>query len=56
MIGDEMRKGLIYLIGVFVLGLAYGWLKGSFSAPISFGIAITYLIALRLIAERYGRR
>lgn len=35
-----MRKGLIYLIGVLVLGLAYGWLKGSFSAPIHLALPL----------------
>ena len=51
-----MRKGLIYLIGVFVLGLAHGWLRATFSDPVSFAIAIAYLLVLRLLAEKVGNR
>lgn len=50
-----MRKFHIYFIGVIGLGLAHGWLKSIFPAPAVFGIAIVYLILLRLIAEKFGK-
>ena len=56
MIGNQMRKRIVYVVGAFMFGLAYGWLKSTFNAPILFGIAITYLVALELIAEKIGKR
>ena len=50
-----MHKLLIYLIGVAALGLAYAWLKSTLGAPVAFAVAITYLAALRLLAERVGK-
>lgn len=49
-----MRKGLIYLLGVVVLGLAYVWMKNALGEPVFFLSAIVYLIALRMFAEKYG--
>jgi hypothetical protein len=50
------RKGIIYLIGVVVLGLAHGWLRATFSGPVSFAIAVCYLALLRFIAEKFGNK
>ncbi len=50
-----MSKNQIYFTGVMVLGLVYGWVKAAFSSPVFLGIAITYLIVIRVIAERYGK-
>lgn len=50
-----MKKGLIYLLGVVVLGLAYGGLKKFLGNPLFTFVAIGYLIVLRLLAEKFGR-
>jgi hypothetical protein len=46
-----MRKGLIYLVGVFGLGLAQSWLRSTMGDAAAFGLIIIYLIGIRLIAE-----
>jgi hypothetical protein len=50
-----MKKGLIYLLGVVLLGLAYGGLKNSLGGPTFTFVAITYLVILRFFAEKFGR-
>jgi hypothetical protein len=50
-----MKKRLIYLLGVVVLGLAYAWLKTTLGNPVFFAIAIIYLIVLTLFAEKFGK-
>jgi hypothetical protein len=51
-----MRKIHIYLIGVALLGLLHAPLKSA--APhgsVFLLIVIVYLVALRLIAEKFGK-
>ena len=48
------KKGVIYAIGVFVLGLMYAWLKSTFGNPTTFAITIIYVVILRLVAEKFG--
>jgi len=50
-----MTKSWIYLLGVFVLGLAYSWLKTIAGEFVFFAGAIGYLLLLRLVAERLGK-
>jgi hypothetical protein len=49
-----MRKGLIYLVGVFGLGLTQSWLRSTMGDAAAFGLIIIYLIGLRLTAEWLG--
>jgi hypothetical protein len=49
-----MRKGLIYLVGVFALGLAQSWLRSAMGDAAAFVLIIVYLIGLRLTAEWLG--
>ena len=49
-----MTTGAIYLIGVIILGLAYYPLKESLTGPVFLGVAVTYLLALRFLAKRFG--
>ncbi len=49
------RKGLIYLIGIFIFGLIYSWLKSTFDNAITFIISILFLICLRIFAEKLGK-
>lgn len=50
-----MKKWLIYLLGVLVLGLTYEYLKHSIGSPIFAAVAVSYLIILRLGAEKFGQ-
>ena len=50
-----MKKIWIYIIGVAVVGLAYGWLKQMLTEPVFFGFGIVYLVLLRLLAEKFGK-
>jgi hypothetical protein len=49
-----MRKGLIYLVGVFGLGLTQSWLRTAMGDASAFVPIIIYLIGLRLTAEWLG--
>lgn len=49
-----MKKGAIYFVGVVLLGLSYA-LKPLVGDPTFFVGAITYLILLRLVAEKVGK-
>jgi hypothetical protein len=50
-----MSKGLIYLIGACVLGLADKWLWTSFSNPVAFCIAMTYIVILWFLGKKFGK-
>lgn len=51
------RKGLIYLAGVFILGVFYQSLKASpINRLVLFVGIVCYFGLLRLIAERLGRQ
>ncbi len=51
-----MRKIYIYIAGVTLLGLLHAPLKEAASNTAIFvGIAVIYLIILRLIAEKFGK-
>ncbi len=54
-VGTDMRKIHIYALGVFVLGVSHGWLRGTFSGAVSLAIAICYLLLLRFAAEKWGK-
>jgi hypothetical protein len=47
-------KLVIYVIGLVPLGLGQYWLRRALGDIAAFAIAIAYLIALRLIAEKWG--
>lgn len=53
--GINMRRIYIYALGVMILGLSHEWLRGTFSGAISFVIAVSYLLLIRLIAEKWGK-
>ena len=51
------KKGLIYLAGVFVLGVFYQTLKGlPLNRLVLFVGILCYLMLVRLLAERLGRQ
>jgi hypothetical protein len=50
----SFRKQSIYLIGVVILGLAYGPLKERLEAPAFFFCSIIFLLLLRWFAEKKG--
>ena len=50
-----MKKFHIWLLGVFVLGLLYAWLKTMVGEISFFAGVIGYLLLLRLVAERFGK-
>lgn len=51
------RKGLIYLAGVFVLGVFYETLKGlPLNRVVLFAGIVCYLFLVRLLAERLDRQ
>jgi hypothetical protein len=53
--GEKMtRKGVIYIVGVFGLGLMHWSLKASFSGPVFLGVTVVYLLVLRFIVEKFG--
>jgi hypothetical protein len=48
---------LIYMLGIVILGISYEFLKRSFDESWWFvGLAIVYLLALRLIADLVTRK
>lgn len=49
------KKGSIYLLGIVIFGLAYGWLKDHTSTPMFLIVGLTYLLSLRLISEKLGK-
>jgi hypothetical protein len=51
----DMRKSVMYVIGMAPLGLGYPWLKAELSGPMLLGAAIVYLLALRFICEKFGK-
>lgn len=51
----RMKKFHIWLVGIFVLGLLYAWLKTMVGEISFFAGAIGYLLLLRLVAERLGK-
>jgi hypothetical protein len=51
------KQGFSYLIGIVLLGLAYPSLKVFVENDfLVFGIVLVYVIALRLVAERFGEK
>jgi hypothetical protein len=50
-----MKRFGIWLLGIFVLGLTYGWLKQVLDAGVLFAGAAGYLLLLRLVAEKLGK-
>lgn len=51
----DMRKSVMYIIGMAPLGLGYPWLKAELSGPMLLGAAIVYLLALRFVCEKFGK-
>lgn len=51
-----MPAWIIYLIGVFILGVAHSLLEQSLPTWLFITVACAYLIALSWIAKRFGRR
>lgn len=51
-----MSKTAIYMSGTVTFGLAYYWLKGLLGEPTFFLMAMVYIVALRLLAERFGHQ
>lgn len=49
------KKGWIYLIGVVILGLTQAWLRTALGDPLAFAVCIAYLLACRLVAEKFGK-
>ena len=50
-----MRKSVMYIVGMAPLGLGYPWLKAQLDGPVLLGVAIIYLLALRLVCEKFGK-
>jgi len=51
-----MRKIHIYIVGVTLLGLLYSPIKDLLGHSSAFVVAaVAYLIALRFIAEKFGK-
>ena len=50
-----LKRVWIYAIGVTVLGALYQLLKTSLDAPLLTGMTIVLLIAIRLLADKYGK-
>jgi hypothetical protein len=50
-----MPKLGIYILGLIPLAYFYEPLKGAVNGPVFLLIAIMYLVAIRLVAEKYGR-
>jgi len=50
-----MKKIYIYLIGIFFFGLLYQISKGWFDSLVHLGLALACTIAIRIIAERFGK-
>jgi hypothetical protein len=46
----------IFIVGVVLLGFAYGTLKSSLEPWLFFALAIAYLVVLRLVAEVLDRK
>ena len=51
-----MSAWVIYAIGVFLLGLAYPVLDRSMSTPTFIGVVLAYLVLLRFVAVRLGKK
>jgi len=51
-----MSKMAIYRLGTVVFGLSYYWLKGMLNGPVFLMVGIACAVALRLLAERFGRQ
>ncbi len=51
-----MPAWILYVIGVFVLGLAYPALKQSLSGPALIALVVAYLLALSWVAGRFGKK
>jgi fructose-specific phosphotransferase system IIC component len=53
---DSMRKIYIYLIGITLFGLLHAPVRSAVPhGAIFLLIAIVYLVALRLVAEKFGK-
>jgi hypothetical protein len=51
-----MRKIHIYILGVMLLGAAQDFIRSAVRRDAaSFLIVVTYLVILRLIAEKFGK-
>lgn len=51
-----MKKSTIYMIGVILLGISYSPLRKALSNDAIFaGLALVYLLILRLLAQRFGK-
>jgi len=51
-----MKKAIIYMIGVISLGISYSLVRKALSNDAIFaGLALVYLLILRLLAERFGK-
>ena len=47
---------IAYLVGVAALGLFYSQLKAAMSGPVLFGVAIGYLVAVRVVGYLIARQ
>ena len=47
---------IAYLVGVVVLGLFYAQLKAAMSGPVLLGVAISYLVAVRIVGFLIAKR
>ncbi len=51
-----MNSGLIFLIAVFVFGLAYYPLKNVLGGGwLFFGVALAYTVGARFLASKFGK-
>ncbi len=50
-----MKKRTIYLVGIAALGISYDILKSALPPPWFLIIVTLYLIALKIVLEKFGR-
>lgn len=50
-----MPKFIIFFVGLVPLVFSSDWLRGAMGDFISLIVAITYVVSLRFIAEKFGR-
>jgi hypothetical protein len=47
---------IAYLVGVAVLGLFYAQLKAAMPGPVLLGVAMAYLVAVRIVGHLIAKR